>query len=207
MAMADHTIKRTTEETVNQTEQWLDSIGVKYQKLNLRLASIDVEKSLRNQARVGEPVNKDVVAVYAEAYRKGDVFPPIIVFDDGHKLVTVADGNHRTQAALSVGLEQHPAYLVEQPTPAQQARMLYEANLRHGLPSSLPDRLHHAPPRPPPDDVVRAVAGRSRSPSRRGVIDTRQLHPTQRDARATDEDGSPGPAGREPGRCSEPSQA
>lgn len=132
-----------TQESNSATERWLANVGVTFETINLKLAAIDRNRSLRNQARVGAPLNDETVLVYVEAMKAGDEFPPIVACLSGGR-VTVADGNHRCEAARLAGWDSIRAYLVTDPTPAQEARLLYEGNLRHGLPSTMTDRLHHA---------------------------------------------------------------
>lgn len=65
---------------------------------NLALSSITLDPEIQPR----QHLNQDVVTEYAEAMRRGDQFPPVIVFYDGtnHWL---ADGFHRVKAKLSIG--------------------------------------------------------------------------------------------------------
>lgn len=77
--------------------------------------------------------------------RRGDVFPAIVVYRTNAGKYVVIDGNHRVAAALSTGYTL-AAYVVNaRKTPAQVIVMLtYEANTRHGLPTSQTERARHA---------------------------------------------------------------
>lgn len=128
----------------NAIESWLDGIGVQYERINLAVSAIDFDKSLRNQARFGQPLSDDHVSTFMEAKRQGAGFPPIVAFQNGSPKVVLGDGNHRAEAFRRLGVPSIDAYVVKDPTEAQKVRILYEANLGHGLPSSITDRLHHA---------------------------------------------------------------
>ena len=99
------------------------------------------EASLKNQARLGAVLNQDVVDRYAQGVENGDYFPPVIAHEVKGKLV-ILDGNHRLNAHIKAGAP-IDAYIV---SGSGQALTLltYEANAKHGLPSSEEDRLHHA---------------------------------------------------------------
>lgn len=101
----------------------------------------DQEKGLRNQARLGKPLNEIVVAQYKEAIENGDIFPPLLVERQGDKYVAL-DGNHRLRAHAQAG-EAVDVYICE--GSRQQLTLLtFLGNSKHGLPSSTEDRLHHA---------------------------------------------------------------
>jgi hypothetical protein len=78
-----------------------------------------------------EKLNEETVAEYAEAYRSGVKFPPVIVFFDGTDR-WLADGFHRYFGAKSAGLTQ----ILENITPGtKRDAVLYSlgANGKHGL--------------------------------------------------------------------------
>lgn len=101
----------------------------------------DAEKSLRNQARIGSPLNEATVATYREAVENDELFPPLLVEKQGDKYV-VLDGNHRLRAHAQAGASVD-IYICEG-TRQQLAMLMFLANAKHGLPSSPEDRLHHA---------------------------------------------------------------
>lgn len=81
------------------------------------------------QSRV--ELNQETVAEYAEAYRAGASFPPVIVFYDGTDR-WLADGFHRYFGAKAAGLDQ----IYEEVIPGtQRDAVLYslKANATHGL--------------------------------------------------------------------------
>lgn len=125
-------------------EAWLDEKGVRWTfKPDVPVAKINVEKSLRNQARINQVLNEAQVETYVEAMKRGDSFPGIIVYLEGSKYIAV-DGNHRI-AAAAVTTEKISVYELAKDTAAQVlVAMTYEANAKHGLPNSIDERLRHA---------------------------------------------------------------
>lgn len=101
----------------------------------------DLTKSLRNQARVGTPLNDTRVDTYAESMKKGDKFPPVVAHGKMGKL-EMADGNHRLSAAIKAN-KPLDAYVIT--GPAQTITLYtYEANTKHGLPTTESERIQHA---------------------------------------------------------------
>lgn len=100
--------------------------------LDLNLIRIDGGTQSR------EKLNEDTVAEYAEAYKAGVKFPPVIVFFDGtdHWL---ADGFHRYFGAKAAGVKQ----ILENITPGtvrDAVRYSLGANKAHGLPPNNADK-------------------------------------------------------------------
>lgn len=129
-------------------EAWLDERGVTYEYVpDFPLADIDRERSLANQARMGEPIRQAVRERYAEAMRRGEQFPPIVLARAGARAkVVVVDGNHRFVAAVDdVGAATHPAYVIHaRPDARVVTALTLESNSRHGLPSDEEERIQHA---------------------------------------------------------------
>jgi hypothetical protein len=131
-------------------EAELDSKGVRWRFLEeVKIDEIDLEKSLRNQARIKQKVDEEVVARYVEGMNRGDVFPPILFARGGRtassKFVNI-DGNHRVIAAKKAGNEVYPfgAYEIYDAQPEVIVMMTFEANTKHGLPTSEEERVHQA---------------------------------------------------------------
>ena len=85
-----------------------------------------------------DAMNPECVADYAERFRVGDVFPPLLVYHDGthHWL---ADGFHRYRAAEAAGRSDLPCLV----TPGTRDDALWAcvgANLEHGLRRSNADK-------------------------------------------------------------------
>ncbi len=61
-------------------EDWLDHHGVEWEyNPDIALDTVDIEKSLQNQARVYTKLDLDRVATYAEALSRGDNFPAVVL--------------------------------------------------------------------------------------------------------------------------------
>ena len=119
----------------------LNRYNFKYEKKTVPLADIDIKASRSNQARIAEAIDEDQGLIYAEQMKNGDQFPPIVgYFADNGKL-RVMDGNHRVFAADIADIFSVDAYVVDSPSPAEVQSFTFEANTKHGLPTSLSDRL------------------------------------------------------------------
>lgn len=128
-------------------ETWLDDKGLTWRFVaDFPLSGIDRDKSLSNQARLGDPVDDAVVEEYREALRRGDRFPAIVVAQATPRSVAVTiDGNHRSEAALALGLDTFGAYVVKaRPGTHQVVALTMEANTRHGRPTSTEERVQQA---------------------------------------------------------------
>lgn len=128
-------------------ESWLDDKGLTWQYVPaFALADVDREKSLHNQARLGEGVDASTVEEYRAAMLRGDKFPAIVVARAGVTSAGVnIDGNHRYEAAHAAGLETFGAYVVKaRPGSHHVTALTMEANTRHGHPTSREERLRQA---------------------------------------------------------------
>ena len=65
----------------------------------IKLADIVVDDDL--QPRAG--MNLETIEDYADDMRRGDQFPPVVVFSNGTGSYWLADGFHRLRAALAIG--------------------------------------------------------------------------------------------------------
>lgn len=130
-------------------EAYLDSKGVKWiYHEHVKFDDIDMERSLRNQARIHKKLDEEVVDRYLEAMSRGDVFPPLIGARAGRsdsKLVNV-DGNHRAASSKKKGDAFYPYgyYEIVDADPQIIVLMTFEANTKHGLPTSEEERVHQA---------------------------------------------------------------
>lgn len=127
-------------------EDYLNKQGVTWEYEDaFDLALVDDEQSLKNQARLNSVLDDATLDTYAEAYKRGDLFPAVILHKGPRKQkAIVVDGNHRVQAAWKIGRDTHPAYVIRDAKPETITRMTFEANTKHGLPTSQEERIHHA---------------------------------------------------------------
>lgn len=133
----------TGTEAADPITELLASYKFDYTLSTIPLKNVDRAESKRNQARIAEPVNDDQVLLYAESMKAGANFPPIVVYKSGSTYI-VMDGNHRVGAADIADIETLPAYVVKNPSPAEVMSYTFAANTKHGLPTSLADRIRQA---------------------------------------------------------------
>lgn len=100
----------------------------------IKPSDITTDKELKPRALI----TSSVVYEYAEAMRNGEIFPPVIIFNDG-KTNWLADGYHRYYAAEQAGIESLSA---EIRTGTRQDALKYAlgANTTHGLRRSNVDK-------------------------------------------------------------------
>lgn len=122
-----------------EIERLLDERQIDYDEKVISLSEIDLDASTHNQARF-LPLHEDVVITYGAAMEQGDKFPPIVVMAKGAKYL-VLDGNHRVAAANLVGYKQMTVFVAKNITKAVAELFTYEANARHGLPTSIEERI------------------------------------------------------------------
>lgn len=128
-------------------EAWLNEHGVDWDyQPRLALDEVDREASLANQARIGEPLDPALVDSYRDAIRNDAVFPALVVARAGVRSYAVMiDGNHRFEAARLEQLDAFGAYVLRaRPNSANTVAMTYEANTRHGKPTSTEERVQQA---------------------------------------------------------------
>jgi ParB-like chromosome segregation protein Spo0J len=139
-----HTEKEKDVEADSRTEAWLREHGAKFVPQTIPINDINKEKSHRNQARVTQVLNDDVVLTYATAMAAGKIFPPIVVYRNGGGKYILIDGIHRLAAAELADIAVLPAYVVDDPQPLQIHVLTFEANASHGLPTSMTERALQA---------------------------------------------------------------
>lgn len=137
--------------TVEQlkVKNWLDKHGIKeYELVNLSLTDVDREESLKNQSRVSTPVIGEAVERYATAMKKGDIFPPVVVFSKPPRSKkphnVLIDGNQRYHGAEAAGRNSIEAFRLNGISERDITILTFAANVEHGMPSSEKDRMVHA---------------------------------------------------------------
>lgn len=92
-------------------EAHLDATGIDYTREVIPVSEIDLKQSENQSGRIGDRLNREVVAEYAESMLNGDVFPAILIGErDGKKIVI--SGNHRIHAAVDSMRENVAAYVL-----------------------------------------------------------------------------------------------
>jgi len=132
-----------------QIEQKLTDMGLTFRyQSSVEISSIDIKKSLEDQARIVQKIDANVVSIYENDLKNGDIFPPIIIedrFKNGTGMIVI-DGNHRISSSRNNKETswEFGAYILD-PLTAMQFRVLTsEVNLKHGLSASIVDRIEHA---------------------------------------------------------------
>lgn len=125
-------------------EAWITSKGVKWTfSADFDTEEINLQRSLRNQARLYQVTNPETVETYTAAVKRGDNFPAIIIAQIDNDWVVV-DGNHRLVSYLGASKPTIPVYMLRDVDTQTIVLMTFEANATHGLPTSKKERLRHA---------------------------------------------------------------
>lgn len=125
--------------------QWLDENSVDYEyEPEFDVERVNFDESLRNQARLTQPLNEDRVELYAEQMENGDQFPPVVGYMARDRKLIFIDGNHRGQAWRLMDATTIPALVVKGLKAEDIVKLTFEANARHGVPNSTEERLEHA---------------------------------------------------------------
>jgi ParB-like chromosome segregation protein Spo0J len=125
-------------------EAWLQRRGIKYASaVEIPISMIDEKRSLQNQAR-REPLVTESVDRFANAFRAGRSFPPIVVYPLGNRLVII-DGNNRFAAAKRAHRETVFGIIIDASTDSDMIQLLtVEANASHGVTPPLEWRTRQA---------------------------------------------------------------
>lgn len=122
--------------------------GVSFTYLpRLDLEAIDVQASLRNQARLLNPLEDELIDQYSGWYKEGIDGPPLVVYEKKRAKRTwiIMDGNQRSHAARKAGLKTLDAYSVETTDPMVIDRITWSFNnLVNGKRLTREEALAHA---------------------------------------------------------------
>lgn len=142
----EHSTLAVSEETASaiQVEAWLQRRGVKYAPpTGIPMSMIDEKRSRQNQAR-REPLVQESVDRFANSFRAGTPFPPIVVYPLGNRLVIV-DGNNRHEAAKRAKVEYIYGIIIDPTTDGDLIQLLtVEANRSHGVTPPVEWRIRQA---------------------------------------------------------------
>jgi hypothetical protein len=76
-----------------------------------------------------EPLDQAVVAQYAEAFKRGDAFPGVVVAKTNQRQRGIlADGNHRLNGMIAAGGTDIDAYVIVKARHATIVQLTFEAN-------------------------------------------------------------------------------
>jgi hypothetical protein len=116
-----------------QVEAWLRSHGVSHSALiDIDLDMIDVKRSRTNQARP-TPLVPESVDRFTVALKNGAIFPPIVVYPTGSKVVII-DGINREASTRKAGHTKIKAFIISAETPSETIQLMtVDANSHHGV--------------------------------------------------------------------------
>lgn len=94
-------------------EQALNNQGVPWSyEEKVPIEGIDLAKGLRNQARLENPLDEEVVSFFADRMTAGDKFPPAILWRPGSGRYIPVDGNHGLAARVKCRFKLTDAYIL-----------------------------------------------------------------------------------------------
>jgi ParB-like chromosome segregation protein Spo0J len=112
----------------------------------ISLGSIDWVASANNCARLRDPLNAEKIEDYLACFRRGDVFPMIVV--ERHKKsgkYIILGGNQRMAALKQIDSGAAvSAYVVDPLTGDERELVIRSLNSRHGWGSTKEERIEHA---------------------------------------------------------------
>lgn len=142
----EHDTLEVDEQVASATgvEAWLQRRGVRYAPpTGIPMSMIDEKRSRQNQAR-RDPLVQESIDRFQAALKAGRVFPPIVVYPIGNRLVIV-DGNNRHEAAKKQKREYIHGIIIDDETDSDLITLLtVEANASHGVTPPLDWRLRQA---------------------------------------------------------------
>jgi hypothetical protein len=114
----------------SSVEQLLDSLKIKWKYVeNLKINTLKVEDSKKNNARFGKALNDDDCTLYASKMKEGVRFPAIVIVEGGY----ILGGNNRVNGAIQAGLKIVDAYVCDSSiTDLQRDAFIRQDNIRHG---------------------------------------------------------------------------
>lgn len=120
-------------------EHELTRLGMEFEyKPQLKIETVNISKSLHNNARVGDAIDQDAVDKYARSLKNGQSLPAVIIYNN-----IVVCGNHRLTAAHRNNLKTIAAYVITKATDKQLDLIKWTDNLKHGLGESASEIDHH----------------------------------------------------------------
>lgn len=126
-------------------EQHLNKQGVVWKYVeSIPLDNINTNKGLKNQARLDEPLDQDLVDLYAAEKKDGTIFPAPVLHKPPRGQYVPIDGNHRLAADVKNKARATDAYVVETDDPMIVDRLTWSWNLINGKNLSYDERMQHA---------------------------------------------------------------
>lgn len=124
-----------------EIERLLDERGFEWEFVKgMSLDEFNVDKSLKNQARLGNPLKPTVVERYKSAMAAGSDFPAVVAATQAQGGHLMVDGNHRYHAHQ--GKRGIDTYLIIDGDPQAITLLTFELNTTHGEATSEEERIH-----------------------------------------------------------------
>lgn len=92
-------------------EQILTAHGVKFDYKGIVPIS-EIERHIESQSRLRD-ADRSLVKEYEEKMKRGAIFPPVILWEDGYQGYGIVDGNTRIEAKKKRGETQVDAYIID----------------------------------------------------------------------------------------------
>lgn len=131
-------------------EAHLRNLGLDFEFRTISVNDVDRDKSLQNNARIGEPLTESVVMDYALMREAGDIFPAIVVgpapvtTKSNSKSYVTVSGNHRYEMALLNSEETILAYAITTDNPAAIDTFARSINRKEGKRQDVQEAMVHA---------------------------------------------------------------
>lgn len=127
-------------------EQILTKQGVAFDyQERVALLDIDLAKGLRNQARLENPLDEELIPQYMQMSKDGMEAPAVVLARTGKGRWVPVDGNQRLAATDRLGKKTHDAYLLQTNDPLVIDRLTWAFNnLVNGKRISQAEAVQHA---------------------------------------------------------------
>jgi hypothetical protein len=113
----------------SSAEQLLDQLKIMWEfKKNIPISSLQIQASLKNNARFGKAIDDAQCLLYVHKMRQGVRFPALVITNNN----MILGGNNRVHAAIQAGRTVIDAYVVINPTDQQKDQFIRLDNNRHG---------------------------------------------------------------------------
>lgn len=126
-------------------EAILDGVPVSWSyQHKVGIGLIVAKRSLRNNARVGPPLDQEYVNEYAAALKRGEALPSMVAYLEKDGTYTLAGGNHRLPAYILAGVTAVDLYVIICDDQALRALIPPLLNRYHGRPVRPGERVQQA---------------------------------------------------------------
>ena len=125
---------------MDEARLWLEEENVPFSLVSVYVEDV-VDEHDAHQVRFD--LDQERVALIREAYSQGKTLPPLVVRLTRHGNYRIVDGWHRFRAMTALDANEFKAYAIEVDDETYR-RLQAEANLTHGLPTTMAERCASA---------------------------------------------------------------